>query len=178
MTGRGASEALGLLHTTGSAYLFISSAFNFLVKSVHALLVFYITAGIVGLCAALLFNDRRTDDLTRFLSLAAVVGGVAATGLVSYIGLGLGGVVGPGWLIYLITAWKLWKLPKRRRKKVQKRGLKKRVRIKTITIILIMLMTLSLVGAPLLHVLGFTEWTVAVVYVVFVVVGTILFWQR
>ena len=177
MTRRGASEALELLHTTGSTYLLIYAAFNILVKSVHALLMFYVTSGIVGLAAVLMLQERRIDDLTRFLSAAALLGGLAATGWIYYIGLILGGVVDPGWIIFLLTAWKLSKAPKWK-PKTRKRRPKKRVRIKMITLIMMMVVTVSLVGAPLFYMLGFGWWTFAAVYIVFVVVGTILFWQR
>lgn len=171
LTDAGVFEALEFLHATGSAYILVSAAFNFLVKSVYALLTFYITSGIVGLCAALMLHERRSDDLARFLSVAAMLGGVMATGWVWYIGLAsASGIFGPGWVIFLITAWKLWQATPRRRRK-------KRLRRKTVAVILILAMTVSLVGAPLFHLLGSTEWTVALAYIAFVVTGTILFRQ-
>ncbi len=177
MTRRGSPEALELLHTTGSVYLLVYAALNILVRSLHSLLMFYVTVGIVGLAAVLVLKERRIDDLTRFLSAAALLGGLAATGWIYYLGLMLGGVVDPGWLIFLLTAWKLSKTPKWK-PKTRKRRMRKSVRMKTMTILLMMLLAVTIVGAPLLYLVGFGWWTLAAVYIVFVVVGTILLWQR
>lgn len=171
MTDGRASEALALLHTTGSVYVLVSSVFNFLVKSIYPLLAVYIASGIVGLCAAFMSNERRTEDMARFLSVVAVLGGLAATGWAFYIGLGIKGIVDPGWVIFLVTAQKLLQ-------QTQKRRRRKKVRLRIMTIVLALVITVSIIGAPLLHVFGSTEWTVVLVYVAFVVAGTILFRQR
>ena len=177
MARRGTFEALELLHATGSVYLLFSAATNILIRTFHALLMFYVTSGIVGLAAALMFQERRTDDLTRFLSAAAVLGGLAATGWIYYIGLTLGGIIDPGWLIFLYTAWKLLKAPKWKPKMLKRRS-KKRVRMKTMTILLMMLLAVTIVGTPLLYLLGFGWWTLAVIYFALLILGTILFWDR
>jgi len=156
---------------TGSAYLLVSALLNSLVKSVHTLLIFYIASGIFGLCTAFMFHERGMDDLTRFLSMATVLGGLLATSWTYYLGLGMKGVVGPTWVIFLVAALRLWQL-------TPSRGRMKRMRRKSVSLIMMLLMMVSLAGAPLLHILGQAVWVMAVAYVIIVVLGAFVLGKR
>jgi hypothetical protein len=74
-------------------------------------------------------------------SVSAVVGGLIGTSWGFYVGLELKGMEGPGWVIFLLTAWELWHLP----------ALKKRARSrlgrKAISVGVVFLMVMGSVGA-------------------------------
>jgi len=101
-------EGLTLLHITGSAYLLISLIFNTLVKDT-VLVVPYLASGLLGLYAGYEFYKGKTGMWSKIISILAIVMGVVSTSYLFWMGLELRGVIGPAWVIFLISAWLLWK---------------------------------------------------------------------
>jgi len=102
-------EGLALLHITGSAYLIISLIFNALVQASLIFLIPYIISALLGLYAGYEFYIGKVSKYLKFVSALAIILGLVSTFLLFWIGLGVRGVIGPAWVIFLINAWMLWK---------------------------------------------------------------------
>lgn len=105
----GAFEGLVFLHLAGSLYVLLSAALNALVQASTVILALYIVPGVLGLYVAYTLHTRRAVRWTKFLSLTTVTLGLVGTLLLFIIGLRIRRVVGPAWIIFLITGWKLWR---------------------------------------------------------------------
>lgn len=106
-------EGLALLHITGSAYLIISLIFNSLVQASLIFTILYVASALLGLYSGYKFY---TDEARRYLKIAsalAIIIGLASTFMLFIIGLGVRGVIGPAWIIFVINAWALWRERKR-----------------------------------------------------------------
>jgi hypothetical protein len=105
-------DGLFLLHLTGSVYVLISIIFNELVRLTILFLVPYLVVGFLGLAAAYEFHNWsnvKRKRLVKSISLLAIALGFAATFILFLLGLGVHGVIGPAWVIFLVNGWKLWK---------------------------------------------------------------------
>jgi len=102
-------EALALLHVTGSTYLLISLVFNTLVQASMVFIIPYIASGLLGLYAGYEFYTGKVSKWLKIISAAVIATGLASTSTLFLIGLGVRGVIGPAWTIFLINAWTLWK---------------------------------------------------------------------
>lgn len=105
---KGGFEGLVALHTVAALYVLLSVTFNRLVQASPIFLSLYVVAGVLGLGGAYALNAGKIKTWTKFLSLAMVVVGIVGTTLLFILGLTIEGVVGPAWVIFLATAWKLW----------------------------------------------------------------------
>ncbi len=101
-------EALGLLHFTGALYLLISIFSNVLVNASMLIMLLYAISGILGLLAGYQFFTGNVRKYTKYVSLISIIVGLAATVLLFVMGLLLQGVVGPAWVIFLVTGFALW----------------------------------------------------------------------
>jgi len=107
-------EGLALLHITASIYLIISLIFNAVVQASPAFITPYIISALLGLYAGYRFYTGRTGKHLKIVSAIAIILGLASTFILFLVGLGmLRGVIGPAWIIFLISAWTLWKMRKR-----------------------------------------------------------------
>jgi hypothetical protein len=102
-------EGLALLHITGSIYLLVSLIFNALVQASPAFLAPYIVSALLGLYAGYELYTGKVGKHLKIVSALAIIIGLASTLILFLIGLGIRGVIGPAWIIFLISAWTLWK---------------------------------------------------------------------
>ncbi|MEM2569957.1 MAG: zinc ribbon domain-containing protein [Candidatus Bathyarchaeia archaeon] len=106
-------ESLIMLHLTGSLYLLISLAFNSLIRAnTSFILMFvlpYLASTVLGLYAAYMLYKGVSGKYSKIISLAAIISGLVPTLILFIIGLGIRGVIGPAWIIFLVNAWLLWK---------------------------------------------------------------------
>jgi hypothetical protein len=102
-------EGLALLHVTASIYLLISLIFNALVQASLAFITLYAASALMGLYAGYQFYLGKTGKHLKIISSLAIITGLASTSILFLIGLGIRGVIGPAWIIFLVNAWVLWK---------------------------------------------------------------------
>ena len=105
---KGRFEALSLLLLVGSAYLIVSLA----VDMVYQVMVFAIVSMVsvvFGVYAGYELYRGRFGRWVLASSAVAVASGFAVTFLVFWMGLDVKGVFGPGWVIFAVAAWKLWR---------------------------------------------------------------------
>ena len=102
-------EGLALLHITGSIYLLISLIFNALIQSSMILMIAYLVSALLGLYAGYEFHRGKVSKWLKITSALATTLGLASTFIIFMIGIGIGGVIGPAWIIFLINAMILWK---------------------------------------------------------------------
>jgi hypothetical protein len=105
---KGRFEALSLLLLVGSAYLIVSLA----VDTVYQVMVFAIlsiVSVVFGVYAGYELYRGRFGRGILASSVVAVAVGFAVTFLVFWMGLDIKGVFGPGWVIFAVAAWKLWR---------------------------------------------------------------------
>jgi len=102
-------EGLALLHITGSIYLLTSLIFNTLVQSILILTTTYLASALLGLYAGYEFYKGKVTKWLRITSAAATATGLASTLILFLMGLGVRGIIGPAWTIFMINAWMLWK---------------------------------------------------------------------
>jgi hypothetical protein len=108
----GRFEGLTLLHLVGSFYVLVSLVFNEVVRASLFFMVPYLVSGVLGLVCAWGFShwsSIKVKGLVKLLSVISVGVGLIGTFLLFVIGLDLKGIVGPAWLIFLVSAWKLWR---------------------------------------------------------------------
>ena len=105
---RGRFEALSLLLLVGSAYLVVSLAVN-VIFQVTVFAILSIVSVVFGVYACYGLYRGRFGRGVFASSIVAVTFGFAVTFLVFWIGLDVKGVFGPGWVIFLVAGWKLWK---------------------------------------------------------------------
>jgi cation transport ATPase len=134
------------------------------------IVLFSIMSGFLGFVAFLMFHGRRMDELVKFFSVSAVVGGLVATFWAFYVGLELKGLEGPGWVIFLLIAWELWRLPA---SVSRKRAARRRLGWKAVGVVLLMVM--GFLGAFAYSVLRVLHplWWAAILYVILVFVGVV-----
>lgn len=101
-------EALYLLLITGLAYLIISLAVNAIMQIITFALPTIISI-ILGLYSGYMlykgkFGKGPFTSLIISVTIAFII-----TMIIFYLGLGIRGVFGPGWVIFLTIIWKLWK---------------------------------------------------------------------
>jgi uncharacterized protein (DUF983 family) len=108
-------EDLFTLHLVGSLYVLTSLVFNAVVRASLFLAIPYLASGVLGLVSAWTLHSLssgKSHRWRRWVKLASAMSialGLAGTLTLFLIGLGLRGIVGPAWLIFVINAWKLWK---------------------------------------------------------------------
>jgi hypothetical protein len=102
-------EGLALLHITASIYLIISLIFNTLVQASLVFAIPYTLSALMGLYAGYQFYLGKTGKYLKIVSLLAIMLGLASTFILFLIGLGIRGVIGPAWIIFLVNAWILWR---------------------------------------------------------------------
>lgn len=107
-------EGLVFLHIAGSLYTILSVVFNPFVRESPLYLALYFASGILGLCTTYALHQKKGRKWTKILlSSATVALGFAGTFRLFVIGLMLReeirGIFGPAWIIFLITASKLWR---------------------------------------------------------------------
>jgi len=106
-------EGLALLHITASIYLIVSLIFNAVVQASPAFITPYVLSALLGLYAGYRFYQAKTSKHLIVISAIAIILGLASTLSLFLIGLGIRGVIGPAWTIFLINAWTLWKARKK-----------------------------------------------------------------
>jgi hypothetical protein len=102
-------EALASTHMTGSLYLILSAIFNDLVKASIVFLSLYIASAILGMYVGYEFYRGRLELPIKILSAIAIALGLVSTMILFIIGLGIRGVIGPAWIIFLVNAILLWR---------------------------------------------------------------------
>jgi len=102
-------EALASTHMIGSLYLILSAIFNALVKANIIFLSLYIASAILGIYVGYEVYKGKFELHIRILSAIAIALGLISTMILFIIGLGVKGVIGPAWIIFLINAILLWK---------------------------------------------------------------------
>lgn len=105
---KGALDGLVALHVVAGLYVLLSVAFNNLVRASPLFLSLYLAAGVLGLVVAYALKAGKIRTWTKFLSSAMIVIGLVGTIWLYLIGLTILGVIGPGWIIFVVAAWKLW----------------------------------------------------------------------
>jgi len=106
---KGDFEGLSSLYLVGALYSLLSVAFNTLIRADLLLFGSYLVAGIFGLYIAYALKAGGIKGWIKYISMVTVAAGLIGTSLLFLIGLGIKGVIGPGWVIFLVTGWKLWK---------------------------------------------------------------------
>lgn len=104
-------DGLSLLHFTGSIYILISVAFNELYRVSLIFLGIFIAVPIMGLGVAYGFYTWQKvthRKLVQVVSVVTIALGFSVTFVLFYLGLNVSGVIGPAWVIFLVTGWKLW----------------------------------------------------------------------
>jgi len=106
-------EGLTFLYIVGSLYTILSAVFNPFVRESALYLPLYFASGILGLCTAYVLHQKKGGKWAKILlSSATVALGFAGTFRLFLIGLMLReeirGIFSPAWIIFLITALKLW----------------------------------------------------------------------
>ena len=104
-------DALSLLHFTGSIYILISLVFNELYRTSLVFLALFLAVAIMGMGSAYEFYvwlkvTRR--KLVQATSAVTIALGFSVTFVLFYLGLNVSGIVGPAWVIFAVTGWKLW----------------------------------------------------------------------
>ncbi len=105
-------EGLASLHLATSLYLILSVAFNGLVQSTAILFIPYSASGILGMYASYSLFQRRRRRWVSAASVLAITIGFSSTFFLFILGLAVKGVIGPVWVIFLLTGWFLWKTRK------------------------------------------------------------------
>jgi hypothetical protein len=103
-------DGLSLLHFTGSVYILVSLAFNELYRVSPVFLGLFLAVAIMGLGVAYGFyvwSKVTRRKLVQAVSAVTIVLGFGSTFILFYLGLGYSGVVGPAWVIFVVTGWKL-----------------------------------------------------------------------
>jgi len=111
--GRGRFEALTLLLIVGSIYLAVSLTVN-AIYQVTFFAILSIISIVFGFYAAYELYRGRIGRLTILLSSLSMALGFAVTFIIFLIGLNVRGVFGPGWIIFAVAAWGLWRAIKGR----------------------------------------------------------------
>ena len=109
LTVKGGFEGLVYLHVVAALYVLLSAAFNALVQASPLFLGLYVVAGVLGICVAYALSSGKVGGWVKFASLIMTILGLIGTILMFLIGLEIKGVIGPAWILFLATAWKLWK---------------------------------------------------------------------
>lgn len=109
----GGLESLSLLHFVGSFYILVSILFNEVYRVSPVFLVAFLAVGFLGLIAAYGFYawsrvGVRMRRLVKVVSLLTVALGFGSTFLLFFLGLGVSGVIGPVWVVFVVAGWKLW----------------------------------------------------------------------
>lgn len=105
-------ESLAFLQLAGSLYLLISLIFNALVQASLLFVIPYLLSCLLGLYSSYMFYVGRVGREVKVVSALAIALGLSFTLLLFLIGLGVRGVIGPAWVIFLISAWVLWRTRK------------------------------------------------------------------
>jgi len=105
---KGRFEALSLLLLVGSAYLIVSLAVD-MIYQVMVFAILAIVSVVLGVYAGYGLYRGRFGRGVLASSVVAVAVGFAVTFLVFWMGLDVKGVFGPGWVIFAVSAWKLWR---------------------------------------------------------------------
>lgn len=104
-------DGLSLLHFTGSAYILISVLFNELYKASVVFLGIFVAIAIMGFGLAYGFYSWKKvtrRKVVQAVSGVTIVLGFVSTFILFFLGLNVSGIVGPAWIIFLVTGWKLW----------------------------------------------------------------------
>jgi len=104
----GGFEGLVYLHLVAALYMLLSAAFNAIVQGSPLFLGLYVVAGVLGICVAYALRAGKVKGWVKLASFIMIVSGLIGTTLMFLIGLEIKGVIGPAWVIFLVTAWKLW----------------------------------------------------------------------
>ena len=99
---------MSLLLLVGSAYLVVSLIFN-VIYQVMVFAIPSIVSVILGIYACYELYRGKFGRGVVASSVVAVALGLGVTALVFWMGLDVKGVFGPGWVIYAVAAWKLWR---------------------------------------------------------------------
>ena len=112
--GKNPFEALMLLLIVGSTYLAISLTVN-AIYQVTLFAILSIASIILGFSAAYELYRGRFRRLTILLSSLSMALGFTVTLIIFLLGLNIRGVFGPGWIIFAVAAWGLWRAMRGRR---------------------------------------------------------------
>jgi uncharacterized protein (DUF983 family) len=102
-------EGLVSLHVVVALYVFISLAVNALIQASLLFLSLYIVTGVLAIVGVSLLRTERGRRWAKFVSVAMIGAGIVGTFLFWLIGLAVSGVVGPAWVIFIVTIWQLWR---------------------------------------------------------------------
>lgn len=109
IAGKGGFEGLISLHVVAVLYTFLSVAFNELVRVAPLFLSLYLATGVLGLIVVYALAAGKAKGWTKFVSVAMIATGLAGSFLLFLIGLTLRGIIGPDWVIFIVTGALLWK---------------------------------------------------------------------
>ena len=108
-------EGLTYLFVVGSLYTILSVVFNPFVRDSAIYMPLYLVSGILGLFTAYALHQIKGGKWIKILlASATIVLGFAGTFRLFFVGLLLEseeirGMFAPSWVIFLTTAWKLWR---------------------------------------------------------------------
>jgi uncharacterized protein (DUF983 family) len=102
-------EGLVSLHVVVTLYVFISLVVNALIQASLLFLSLYVVTGVLAIVGVSLLQMKRGRRWAKFVSVAMIGVGLVGTFLFWLIGLAVSGVVGPAWVIFIVTIWQLWR---------------------------------------------------------------------
>jgi hypothetical protein len=101
-------EALAFLHIASSLYVLLTLGSNYLVQHIFFLLILYAVVGVAGLYIGYEIHRGAGGIWLKVASAITIGLGLATTSFLYVLGLYLGGLVGPSWVLFLVCAWLLW----------------------------------------------------------------------
>ncbi len=101
-------EALAWLQIATSLYFLVSLAFNTIVQHFSFFLLSYSVVGLAGIYIGVQLHRGEGGTWLKVASGIAIAIGTAASTYLFALGLTVGGVVGPAWVLFLVCAGLLW----------------------------------------------------------------------
>jgi hypothetical protein len=101
-------EALVFLQVATSLYFLISIAFNKIVQSFPFFLISYAAVGLAGIYIGAQLHRGGGGSWLKLASAISIALGLGVSSYLFILGLMVGGVVGPAWVLFIVCAWLLW----------------------------------------------------------------------
>ena len=101
-------EALAILQITSAIFMLLTIGSNYLVYSVSFFLLLYAVVGVASLYVGYEMHRGSSGRWLKLASATAIVIGLCTTSFIFYVGLSLGGLIGPAWVLFAMCAVLLW----------------------------------------------------------------------
>jgi hypothetical protein len=101
-------EALAVLHITSSLFMLLTLGSNYLVYNVSLFLILYAVVGVAGLYVGYEMHRGGSGRWLKVASATAIGLGLITTSFLYLVGLSLGGLIGPAWVLFVMCALLLW----------------------------------------------------------------------